>query len=136
VVRRLMPAPSTSSASSLNVVATIQPPGYTGLPVRTLTNPSQIDALEGSIATVAMGAFTARAVLQKTGYVVIGEGETRRTIPVVVSPDALPSVRITAPGRDLVYAGGNAKISFDAHATDDYGLRSLALRYTKVSGSG
>jgi hypothetical protein len=55
---------------------------------------------------------------------------------VVVSPDALPAVRLTAPGRDLVYAGGNPRITFDAHATDDFGLRSLALRYTKVTGSG
>jgi hypothetical protein len=54
----------------------------------------------------------------------------------VVSPDALPAVRLTAPGRDLVYAGGNPRIAFDAHATDDYGLRSLVLRYTKVTGSG
>ena len=57
-------------------------------------------------------------------------------MPVVVSPDALPAVRITAPGRDLVYAGGNPRIAFDARATDDFGLRSLALRYTIVSGSG
>ena len=57
-------------------------------------------------------------------------------IPVVVSPDALPAVRITAPGRDLVYGGGNPRIAFDARATDDFGLRSLALRYTIVSGSG
>ena len=41
-------------------------------------------------------------------------------------------VRITAPGRDLVYAGGNPRIAFDARATDDFGLRSLALHYTKV----
>ena len=57
-------------------------------------------------------------------------------IPIVVSPDALPAVRLTAPARDLVYAGGNPRIAFDARATDDFGLRSLALRYTKVSGSG
>ena len=57
-------------------------------------------------------------------------------MPVVVSPDALPAVRLTAPGRDLVYAGGNPRIAFDARATDDFGLRSLALRYTKVTGSG
>jgi hypothetical protein len=55
---------------------------------------------------------------------------------VIVSPDALPVVRLTAPGRDLVYAGGNPRIAFDARATDDYGLRSLVLRYTKVTGSG
>jgi len=135
VVQRLISASLTSS-SSPRVVATIQPPSYTGLPIRTLIDPAQIDAVEGSTATVVMGSDTTRATLQKTGYITIGEGDRRRTIPVVVSPDALPSVRLTAPGRDLVYAGGNARIAFDARATDDFGLRSLALQYTKVSGSG
>ena len=135
VVQRLMPASLTSSASP-HIVATIEPPAYTGLPPRTLRDPSEIDAVEGSAATVVMGRFTTRAVLERTGYLAIGEGDSRRTIPVVVSPDALPSVRLTAPGRDLVYAGGTARITFDAHATDDFGLRSLALKYTKVSGSG
>ncbi len=135
VVQRLMPSPVASS-SALRLVATIQPPGYTGLATRTLIDPAQIDAVEGSVASVAMGSYTTRAALQKTGYIAIGEGDRRRTIPVVVSPDALPTVRLTAPGRDLVYAGGNARITFDARATDDFGLRSLALQYTRVSGSG
>src|SRR5262249_49856460 len=80
--------------------------------------------------------LTYRATLTKTGFLVVAASVSRRTIPIVVSPDALPSVRITAPGRDLVYAGGNARIGFEAHATDDFGLRSLRLHYTKVTGSG
>jgi hypothetical protein len=43
---------------------------------------------------------------------------------------------VAVPGRDLTFAGGNPRIAFDVRATDDYGLRSLALHYTKVSGSG
>ena len=94
------------------------------------------------------GIFTGRMQVTKTGYLLVTayDGEAppkplakagaRRMMPIVVSPDALPSVRLTAPGRDLVYAGGNARITFNAHATDDFGLRSLALRYTKVTGSG
>ena len=54
-------------------------------------------------------------------------------IPLVVSPDALPAVRVTAPGRDLVYAGGNPRIAFEARATDDFGLRSLTLRYATAN---
>src|SRR5471032_2469125 len=57
-------------------------------------------------------------------------------MPIVVSPDALPAVRLSAPGRDLVYSGGNPRITFDARAIDDFGLRSLVLRYTKMTGSG
>jgi len=96
----------------------------------------------------ADGSFTDRLPVTKTGYILItadaGEAPpkplanagARRMLPIVVTPDALPAVRLTAPARDLVYAGGNPRIGFDARATDDFGLRSLALRYTKVSGSG
>ena len=38
-------------------------------------------------------------------------------------------------GVDLSGAG-NPRIVFRARATDDFGLRGLVLRYTKVSGSG
>src|SRR4029077_20654569 len=62
--------------------------------------------------------------------------EERGTMPVVVTPDALPTVRLSAPGRDLVFADGRGSIGFATRATDDFGLRSLSLRYTKVSGSG
>jgi hypothetical protein len=106
---------------------------------------------DGNTRTLERGAdgrFSERLALTKTGYVLIVAGadgaatapvaETgvRRMMPVVVSPDALPGVRVTTPGRDLVYAGGNPRIAFNARATDDFGLRSLTLRYTKVTGSG
>jgi hypothetical protein len=67
---------------------------------------------------------------------VVADDGARRVMPLVVAPDALPAVRVTAPGHDLVYGGGNPRITFETRATDDFGLRSLALRYTKVSGSG
>jgi len=146
-------------AAPLRLTATIQPPAYTGLPATTSTDPAQIDAVQGSALSMALestaanvaveqngtaaslvrdgdGRLTGRLTLTRTGYIVITAGDISRTIPVVVSPDRLPSVRVTVPGRDLVYAGGNPRIAFDARATDDYGLRSLALQYTKVSGSG
>ena len=127
-------APSSATAAHINV--TIEPPAYTGLPRRTLNDPDQIEAVEGSAASVVMGSYATRAVLQKTGYLAIGEGEARRTIPVVVTTDALPAAAMTSPGRDLVYAGGNARIAFEARATDDFGLRALTLHFTRVSGSG
>ena len=106
---------------------------------------------DGRTRTLARGAdgrFTDRVLVTKTGYVLVtadaGEvapkpgtkASESRMMPIVVTPDALPAVRLTAPGRDLTYAGGNPRIAFDARATDDFGLRSLTLRYTKVSGSG
>ena len=157
--RAASPPARTPSSTVLRLTATIQPPAYTGLKATTLSDPAQIDAPQGSTLTLAFetaaaavtveqdgtaaslvrdseGRLTSRLTLAKTGYLVLTEDNISRTIPIVVSPDALPSVRITAPGRDLVYAGGNPLITFDARATDDYGLRSLSLHYTKVSGSG
>jgi hypothetical protein len=144
----------------LQVNVTIQPPAYTGRAETRAVDPEQLQAIEGSalmlsidssaarvsvehdgrtraLARGADGRFAGRLQVTKTGYVLVTADEgARRMMPVVVSPDALPSVRLTAPGRDLVYAGGNPRIAFDARATDDFGLRSLALRYTKVTGSG
>ncbi len=144
----------------LQVTVAIQPPAYTGLNETTVVDPDQIQAIEGSVVALSIdassdrvslehdghsrsltrgagGRFADRLQLSRTGFLAVTAGDGgRRTIPIVVSPDALPSVRLTAPGRDLVYSGGNPRIAFDARATDDFGLRSLVLRYTKVTGSG
>jgi hypothetical protein len=152
--------------AGLSVTVVIQPPAYTGLEAATLIDPRELQAVEDSAVRISIaspadgiildhdgaarslergadGRFSGSMVVTRTGYVLVtaGDGATpgggaRRMMPVVVSPDALPAVRVTAPGRDLVYAGGNPRIAFDARASDDFGLRSLALRYTKVTGSG
>jgi hypothetical protein len=159
----LSPGPSsgtTASPPQIHVSVTIHPPSYTGVAPSTIADPPQILVVENSEVSLAIesagnrvaverdgsshspargadGRFVDRAQATKTGYLLVtAEDGARRLMPVVVSPDALPAVRVTAPGRDLIFAGGNARIVFDATATDDYGLRSLSLRYTKVSGSG
>src|SRR4029077_15427263 len=133
-------------------------PAYTGLKATTAIDPEQLQAIEGSALVLSIdssaasvsvehdgrtatlprradGRFGDRLTVTKTGYLLVATDSSRKMIPLVVSPDALPAVRLTAPGRDLVYAGGNPRITFDVRATDDFGLRSLTLRYTKVSGS-
>jgi hypothetical protein len=151
---------NTADRTRLRVDVAIQPPAYTGLEETRAVDPEQLQVIEGStialsidssaarvsvehdgrtrmLARGADGRFGDRLQATKTGYLLVTAGEgARRMMPMVVSPDALPAVRLTAPGRDLVYSGGNPRIVFDARATDDFGLRSLALRYTKVTGSG
>jgi len=148
------------SPAALRVRITIQPPAYTQLPAATRVDPTEIRAVEGATALVTVestaraitiehdgetrtleragsAAFDGRIELTKSGYLLVTAADVfRRMIPIVVSPDALPAVRLSAPDRDLVYSGGNPRIAFEAHATDDFGLRSLSLRYTIVSGSG
>jgi hypothetical protein len=60
----------------------------------------------------------------------------RRLIPLTMIPDRAPVVRVEAPGRDLVLPDAKGTVAIRASASDDIGLRSLELRYTKVSGSG
>jgi uncharacterized protein DUF4175 len=153
-------ASNTPAGVRLHVSAVLQPPSYTGLKETTALDPEQLQAIEGSVVVLSIdasadrvtvehdgrrrslargagGRFTDRLQATRTGFLAVTTDEgARRTIPIVVSPDALPAVRLTAPGRDLVFSGGNPRIAFDARATDDFGLRSLLLRYTKVTGSG
>ena len=45
-------------------------------------------------------------------------------------------MRVVTPGRDLIVPSGPRSLSIAIEASDDLGLSSLALRYTKISGSG
>jgi hypothetical protein len=146
-------------AGALHVTIVVRPPKYTALPDATFIDPAQVQAIEGSELAIAVAAPSGAVTVEhdgatrsldrsaggtlsdsirvtRTGYLLVASGSTQRTIPIVVVADALPAVRLTSPGRDLVYSGGDPRIAFAAHATDDHGLQSLALRYTKVSGSG
>jgi hypothetical protein len=160
VVSRTASPNGAPARPRLRLSVAIHPPAYTALEATTVVDPEQLQAIEGSVIvlsidtsaagvrvehdgrerSLARGAdrrFGDRLLVTRTGYLAVSTADgARRTIPVVVSPDALPAVHLAAPGRDLVYAGGNPRIAFDARATDDFGLRSLVLRYTRVTGSG
>jgi hypothetical protein len=146
----------------LTLAATITPPDYAGQPVRTVANPDRIDALKGSrlrldiqragslrvrfglsaVKTSEIGNdLVAEMTLTESGYLAIEPADANRTtgrllIPVAVSPDHSPTIRVEAPGKDLLLPDATSTIAVSASATDDLGLRSLELRYTKVSGSG
>jgi len=144
---------------AMRVTVRVEPPSYTHLAPTVTVDPSQIDAIEHAAIRITVetrGAVTVEAggerhqlttadggaveqtlAATRSGYVLVANSSgARRMMPLNVTPDALPAVKLAAPGRDLVYGGGNPRITFTAQATDDFGLRSLALRYTKVSGSG
>jgi hypothetical protein len=159
VDRSAEPAGAAAASGALHVTIAVHPPSYTALPDATMIDPAQVQAIEGSALTIAItappgavtiehdgvkrsldrgvgGALSETLRVTRTGYLLVAGESTQRTIPIVAVADALPEVRLTSPGRDLVYSGGNPRIVFAAHAADDHGLQSLALRYTKVSGSG
>jgi hypothetical protein len=145
---------SRQPRGSLAIVATITPPSYTGESPRTIANPDRIDALQGSVLRLSItsdGAWRVRFMneplndatltLTQSGYLAIepdGDdgGRARRLVPVTVTPDRAPTIRIDAPGKDLLLPDANAVIGLRTSASDDFGLQSLELRYTTASGSG
>ena len=147
-----------AASTALHVAVTVVPPLYTGLPQRRLTDPATLEIVAGSRLTVALegsGAWSIRfgsrvlltasaserrseIVPADSGYFAIersGAAEAR-LIPVTVTPDRAPTVRIEAPGRDLLLPAAPGRVELSVVAGDDFGLASLSLAYTKVSGSG
>jgi hypothetical protein len=144
-----IPIPAHAATAPLRVTAIVRPPEYTGLPQTTVDDPAELHVVEGSAIELRGSrpikvthdgdeALDRTFVASRSGSVTVApnDGGAERLIPVVVSPDALPAVRVTAPGRDLVFADATPRIDFVVRASDDYGLRSLTLQYTKVTGSG
>jgi hypothetical protein len=148
----------------LGVDARVQPPEYAGRAPQMLRDPSRVEALVGSRLTLTIDA-RARALVVETAtrrdtvarrgraaftIVIPVDGDgfislepldstrtgARRLIGLSAIVDAPPRVRITAPGKDIVLGDGNASLDVAIESDDDIGLASLALRYTKVSGSG
>ena len=136
-----------------DVAIDIAPPAYTGRTTTHLLNPASIDALAGSVAAIhVVGAArpsvrvngsaiaaadgAARVTLNESGYVAVDAGSVHRLMPLTVTPDAAPDVRVTTPGKDLRVADPKATIAIQASASDDIGLRAFDLRYTIVSGGG
>ena len=153
---------SAARSAELTIAATVTPPSYTHDPPRVLQNPERIEALQGSRLTlraeggggwkIRFGAEDLKATtsgtittvdldLVKSGYLAVeprgGDATAlRRLLPVTVIPDRAPTIRVEAPGKDLLLPDAKPVIALTAGATDDFGLQSLELRYTKVSGSG
>ena len=151
-------AAAPSEDGSPAIAATITAPSYLGGAVQTLTNPERIEAVAGSRLSLSIGGTgswrtrlgaheiprtpgrASSLVLSESSYLAIERDAPnqaeRRLIPVVVTPDRAPSIRIEQPGKDLLLPDARSDIAVAAAATDDFGLTSLELRFTKVSGSG
>ena len=158
------PIASTTSRGTPLIEAHLEPPAYSKRPSSVLTDPERIDALEGTRLTLVVSAQQTTAArvrfgdrelsakqgsdragfemaLAESGYLAVefnGDGarEPTRLIAVNVVPDRAPVVHVERPGRDLLLPTVNHVVEIDAAASDDIALGTLALRYTRVSGSG
>ena len=136
------------------------PPAYSGRRSERVDRPARLDVLAGSRvevtftglppgATVRHGEQTIELVdairtpvarlvptVSDVLQVLAADSGVLASIALVVTPDAAPAVRITAPAADLRRAAATGMVTIRIAARDDIGLRDLRLRFTKVSGSG
>ncbi len=162
--RQLPVVAGNTARGPSSIEVRLDPPSYSGRPPAVLTNPARIDALEGTRLTLVVtnppGVVQVRfgdrqlpvsqrsdgsaidLTLVESGYFAIESGQPEtarepvRLIAVAVTPDRAPDVRIERPGRDLLLPDVRADVFVAAVAADDIGLEAMALKYTKVSGSG
>jgi hypothetical protein len=155
--------PVKAASGALSIVATIVPPEYTGESARSLENPERLDALQGSrlqlhlrgegswgvrfgsqtlAPTTEPRGLVVELTLTDSGYIAVepqgreATASSRRLLPITVVPDRVPSIKIEKPGKDLLLPDAKPVVDLSATASDDFGLQSLELRYTKASGSG
>ncbi len=157
------PAPDRVEAGDIRVVVT--PPTYTGRAQTASINPLVIEAIEGShirveaarnthqVQLVEAGRNSAGFVFDRDRWVYEfradrsrvlliqlsglagGEG-IDRLLQLRVDPDRRPLVRIRVPAKDLIFGAPRGQVPIEIEARDDLALAALALRYTRVAGSG
>jgi len=147
------------------VTLVLHPPAYLGQPARTVIDPERIDSIDGTRVDIAVDAsapavdvqfnertltltktseerFSGQVTIDASGVLTVtprGEADARprpRVIAVAMTSDAAPSVAISQPARDEIFPDAAARVKIAATAQDDWALRSLVLKYTKVTGSG
>ena len=154
VTRRVIDAAQGREAQHITV--SVRPPAYSGLEPRTLVDPERIEVLEGThleltsatrspmllrfgskpLGTLG-GTVTIPFVARDSGYFAVElPGEAAKLMALSVVRDRSPSVRIEKPARDLLLPNAARDVPVHVSASDDLGLTSLELRYTKVSGAG
>ncbi len=153
----------TSSIGIDSMTVRIAPPSYTGRDAETFENPVQVTALAGSRVQLEVRSGATGVVAEAVGVPAItlekqqdrfvagfiasrstsfavrslgDRGAEARFVSILVTPDAAPSVRVRAPGRDTAMAGPKGQIALEVEGIDDLGLASLALKFTKASGGG
>ena len=141
------------------LAVTITPPAYSGIPARTLADPSGIAALVASAIVVsgpgsdsglyAMRGDTALRVEQDGGRwrvrfpmppramaLRLTDGARDRLIVLEPQADSAPVVTLLAPLRDTVLREPDGDLSVRADVRDDFGVGDAWLEYIISSGEG
>jgi hypothetical protein len=132
------PAPAAATGTGTYFTVRVTPPAYTHRRAEEFVDPVEVTAIAGSrihIAAAAGRTLREWVATESTGLELeIDSG--RRFLAVTVVPDAQPNVRIATPGKDRAFAEPKGRIDVNLQSSDDLGLSTLALRFTKASGGG
>ena len=148
-------------ASIAAIHVRIVPPAYSGRPVENIDDPIQVSVLAGSTVrievisnatAISVGEDSPPFSLVKSGDRFVAEWvadrpvsvslravtseEAARFLSVVTIADGPPAVRIRTPGKDLVVTPSAGPIDLVVDTSDDLGLLSLVLKFTRASGGG
>jgi hypothetical protein len=138
-VRQRLGTAAASTPVAPDISVRVQPPAYTQQPIETQTNPTQLTVVSGTAIRIESASRVLRewiATASESLDLRVDDSAASRFLLVNVIPDAPPSVRITTPGRDTALASPDVAMQLEVDSTDDLGLASLSLRYTKASGGG
>ncbi|HSJ23494.1 MAG TPA: hypothetical protein VK929_02345 [Longimicrobiales bacterium] len=158
-------ASTSEPARILGIDVVVEPPSWIGGEPQRLSDPTRIEALEGSVLRITVRAAASSVTMESVagavpleaseprtfvaGFRVVGDdflsfeprdaagvAGARRLTGLTARHDQPPAVRITAPGRDLILPHADSVLRLEIEAEDDHALASLSLRYTKVTGFG
>ena len=118
---------------------TVSPPAYTRQGVEALATPVQVSVIAGSRIRIdtARGTLREWVAAASEGIEIRPDPSAEpRFLSVIVVPDASPSLRVLAPGRDTAFATAAGYVAITVEGGDDLGLSSMSLRFTKASGGG
>lgn len=136
---RLGVAGGAVARSASAIAVHVAPPAYAKRAAATHANPVQVTVLAGSRVRIESDSKVVREWIANVSESLefrVRDDQPSRFLSVTVIPDAAPNVRVVEPGRDTAFATPNGTIAIGIGSTDDLGLVSLALRYTKASGGG
>jgi hypothetical protein len=125
-----------SGAGTTPIEVRVTPPAYTRRRVEVFRDPVQVNVLAGSRIQIPAArrdwiANESSAIELRTS----NEAEPK-FLSIVVTPDLPPGIRVVEPGKDAAFAQPNGQVAIRIQTTDDLGLTSLSLKFTKASGGG
>ncbi|MBC7790504.1 MAG: hypothetical protein H7Z74_11200 [Anaerolineae bacterium] len=149
---------SNAPSRIANIRASVLSP-YSGERIRTLDDPSTIDALVGSQIVISgagspeklsarVGADERSIVAGDRGWVFsfvmparasalrLADRDFKRLVVLESRPDSAPQVTLISPARDTVFRVPVGSLQLSADARDDFGLTAAWLEYIISSGEG